>query len=74
MRQQMNAIAKWSAFGITADIREKVLKISPATIDRTLKWKSLAKPLLSLKSPIPIRAFYSEEERKTPGFRQTGTA
>jgi hypothetical protein len=82
MRQQIKAIAKWSAFGIMADIGEKVLKISPATIDRTLKkdraalalkGKSLANPLLSPKSRIPIRAFYSEEERKTSGFRQTDT-
>jgi hypothetical protein len=55
---------------------------SPAAIDRHLKkdkealrlrGKSLAKPLDSLKSRIPTRTFYSEEERKTPGFRQTGT-
>jgi hypothetical protein len=48
-------------------------KISPATIDRylkkdrdalKLKGKSLTKPLLSLKSRIPIRAFSSKEERK----------
>jgi hypothetical protein len=60
----------------------KAEKDKPRGIDRylkkdkealRLKGKSLAKPLASLKSRIPIRAFYPGEERKTPGFRQTGT-
>jgi putative iron-only hydrogenase system regulator len=38
-----------------------------------LKGKCLAKPLISLKSRIPIRTFYSGEKRKTPGFWQTDT-
>jgi hypothetical protein len=37
MRQQMDAIASWPAFGITADIKAKLLSISPAAIDRVLK-------------------------------------
>jgi hypothetical protein len=66
-------------FQITRETAEKLKKISPATIDRRLKkdrdalrikGKSLTKPFLSLKSRIPIRTFYSVEERKTPGFRQ----
>jgi hypothetical protein len=53
MRQQMDALALWQAFGITADIKAKLLAISPATIDRVLKkdkaalalkGKSLTKP------------------------------
>jgi hypothetical protein len=66
MRQQMSFIASWQAFGITPAIAEKLRRISPATIDRylkkdkaalKLKGKSLTKPLYSLKSRIPIRAF-----------------
>jgi hypothetical protein len=82
MRQQMPFIAQWPAFHITPDIAEKLSTISPATIDRylkkdkaalRLKGESLTKPLYSLKSRIPIRTFYSSEERKTPGFRQIDT-
>jgi hypothetical protein len=82
MRQQMDAIASWPAFAITAEIREKLMAISPATIDRALKkdrdafrikGKSLTRPKDPLKSRIPIRTFYSPEERKTPGFLQVDT-
>jgi transposase InsO family protein len=82
MRQQMAYIARWPAFGITGEIAEKLKKISPASIDRylkkdkaalRLKGKSLAKPLDSLKSRIPIRTFYTSEERKKPGFWQIDT-
>ena len=82
MRQQMAYIAQWPAFGITLEIAEKLKKISPASIDRylkkdkqalRLKGKSLTKPLDSLKSRIPIRTFYSQEERKKSGFWQTDT-
>jgi len=82
MRQQMTYIAKWPAFAITEEIAEKLKKISPATIDRylkkdkadlKLKGKSHTKPMKSLKNRIPIRTFYSSEERKTPGFWQTDT-
>ncbi|MCL2127550.1 MAG: DDE-type integrase/transposase/recombinase [Treponema sp.] len=78
----MPYIAKWPAFGITLEIAEKLKKISPASIDRhlkkdkqalRLKGKSLTKPMDSLKSRIPIRTFYSSEERKKPGFWQTDT-
>jgi hypothetical protein len=83
MRCQTGYIARWPAFHITGETAEKLKKISPATIDRylkkdrdalRLKGKSLAKPLLSLKSRIPIRASCSGEERKTPGFWQIDTA
>jgi hypothetical protein len=82
MRQQMAHIAQWPAFAITEEIAEKLRKISPAQIDRylkkdkaelRLKGKSLTKPLKSFKNRIPIRTFYSSEERKTPGFWQTDT-
>jgi len=82
MRQQMDYIAQWQAFGITAEIRGKLMAISPATIDRALKkdrdalrikGKSLTKPKDPLKFRIPIRTFYSPEERKLPGFLQVDT-
>jgi hypothetical protein len=82
MRSQMPFITQWLAFGITDEIAEKLIQISPASIDRylkkdknalRLKGKSLTKPLDSLKSRIPIRTFYSSEERKMPGFWQIDT-
>jgi hypothetical protein len=82
MRQQMPYIAQWPAFGITKEIAEKLKTISSASIDRCLKkdkeslrlkGKSCTKPLDSLKSRIPIRTFYTCEERKKPGFWQIDT-
>jgi hypothetical protein len=82
MRSQMQYIARWPAFGVTDEIAEKLIKISSASIDRylkkdkdalRLKGKSLTKPLDSLKSRIPIRTFYTSEERKMPGFWQIDT-
>jgi hypothetical protein len=82
MRQQMQYIAQWPAFGITEEIAEMLKKISPASIDRylkkdkqalRLKGKSLTKPIDTLKSRIPIRTFYTGEERKKPGFWQIDT-
>jgi hypothetical protein len=82
MKQQMHYIAEWKDFGITGEIAEKLKKISPATIDRylkkdkeslKLKGKSLTKPIDSLKSRIPIRTFYTSQERKKPGYWQIDT-
>jgi hypothetical protein len=38
-----------------------------------LNGKSLTKPINGLKSRIPIRTFYSRDERKIPGFWQIDT-
>ena len=82
IRQQMAYIAAWKPFNITPEVKAKLLKISPARIDYYLrpdkaalriKGKSLTKPLNGLKSRIPIRTFYTSEERKTPGFIQIDT-
>ena len=79
MRQQMDSIALWPAFGITPAVREKLMSISPATIDRALKkdkaapalkGKSLTQPGALFKHRIPIRTFYTSPERKLPGFIQ----
>ena len=74
----MEYIQRWSEFHITRETAEKLKKISPAAIDRYLKkdrdaLKLKGKSLTSLKSRIPIRTFYSGEERQTPGFRQIDT-
>jgi transposase InsO family protein len=82
MRQQMPFIADWPAFRITPEIREKLMNISPATIDRALKktkesmrlkGKRCTKNSKKLKNLFPIRTFYTSGERKTPGFLQTDT-
>jgi hypothetical protein len=58
------------------------MRISPAAIDRApkndraalaLKGKSLTKYADILKHRIPIRTFYTSEERKLPGFIQIDT-
>ena len=68
-------------FGITDEIRAKLLTISAATIDRRLKserkkleirGKSLTKPGSLLKNQIPVRAFFTWDERK-PGFFELDT-
>jgi hypothetical protein len=78
----MPFIASWPASAITPAVREKLLSISPAAIDRALKkdkaalalkGKSLTKPGKFLKHLIPIRTFYTPEERKLPGFIQIDT-
>jgi hypothetical protein len=83
LRQQMPFIADWPAFGITDEIRQKLLDVSPATIDRILKKDkaelklkgiSCTKSVYKLKNHIPIRTFYTSDERKKPGFIQVDTA
>jgi hypothetical protein len=83
MRQQMDYIALWPAFGISPAVRERLMRISPATIDHALKndraalalrGKSLTKSAGLLKHRIPVRTFHASEERKLPGFIQIDTA
>jgi hypothetical protein len=83
MRRQTVYIALWPVFGITADIREKLTRISPAAIGRALKndraalalkGKSLTESAGLLKHRIPVRTFHASEERKLPGFIQIDTA
>jgi hypothetical protein len=82
MRGQMKYIAEWPAFGVTPEIRRLLMKISPATIDRALKKakdamriKGLSgtKKTKGLKSRIPIRTFYTQEEKKKPGYLHIDT-
>ena len=67
-------------FHITPEIKEKLLKISPAQIDRRLKadkdalrGKGINGTKLgeaALLKQIPVRTHYSDSERNTPGFMQ----
>jgi hypothetical protein len=79
IREQMKYLAK--PFGIAKDVKELLLKASPATIDRKLKAdkKSLAfkgkcgtKPGSLLKKQIPIRTYYADADKKA-GFFEIDT-
>ena len=68
-------------FQIKPEMRELLLKVSPATIDRllqaekkklALKGKSGTKPGKLLKKHIPIRTYYTDEDKK-PGFFEFDT-
>jgi len=69
-------LEKWGEIKLSAKVREKLLKISAATIDRLLaesrkryriKGRSTTKPGTLLKKSIPIRIFADWDE-KVPGF------
>jgi hypothetical protein len=81
IREQMPCFEGWRPFHITADIKPRLLTISPATIDRALKGgrkkpalkgKSGAKPGALLKKHIPVRTHYLWNERK-PGLFEIDT-
>jgi hypothetical protein len=81
MREQMGHLAAWKPFHITRDIREKLMRISPATIDRVLKddrkslvirGKNGTKPGNLLKKHIPVRVYYPQADLK-PGFFEIDT-
>jgi hypothetical protein len=69
-------LEKWREIKLDAKIREKLFKISAATIDRLLtdtrkryriKGRSTTRPGSLLKKSIPIRTFADWDE-KVPGF------
>jgi hypothetical protein len=81
IREQMAFFEVWPPFHITAEVKAKLLRISPSTIDRTLKAdkKKLApngingtKPGKLLKKHIQVRTHYPWNERK-PGFFEIDT-
>jgi hypothetical protein len=81
IREQMPFFEAWPPFHITAEVKAKLLLISPATIDRALKGdkKNLAlkgisgtKPGNLLKKHIQVRTHYPWNERK-PGFFEIDT-
>ncbi|GHV35026.1 integrase [Spirochaetia bacterium] len=70
-------------FHLTPEIKQKLLKISPATIDRKLKSERAKLQIrgisgtrcgeAALIKQIPIRTHYSPAESTTPGYFQTDT-
>ena len=79
IREQMKFLEP--AFHITPEVKELLLKISPATIDRrlkadkkklALKGKSGTKPGKLLKKQIPVRTYYADADKK-PGFFEIDT-
>ena len=81
LRKNMRAIAAYPKFQVTKEVQEKLMSISPATIDRLLKperkklqikGKSHTKAGLLLKHQIPIRVYFDWDER-VPGFFELDT-
>jgi hypothetical protein len=79
LRENMRFMA--GPFRIASEVRELLLKVSPATIDRLLKadkkklflkGKSGTKPGKLLKKQIPIRTYYPNADKK-PGFFEVDT-
>lgn len=69
-------LERWGELKLTAEVREKLLRMSAATIDRLLaserkrmdlKSRSGTKPGTLLKHQVPIRTF-SEWDESQPGF------
>jgi len=85
LRQQMSFLehSKKPDFHITPEIRLKLLRISPATIDRLLKAdrqklkirgiSGTRSAQAALLKQIPIRTHYSPSERLIPGYFQADT-
>jgi hypothetical protein len=81
IREETAFFAAWPAFQITNGGRAKLLAVSPAAIDRTLKADrkkpalkgiSGTKPGNLLKKHISVRTYYPWNERK-PGFFEIDT-
>ena len=79
IREQIDYLE--APFGITPEMRELLLKVSPSTIDRKLKadkkrlafkGKSGTKPGNLLKKQIPVRVYYADADKK-PGFFEADT-
>jgi hypothetical protein len=76
LAELIEVLEKYGEITLTREVQEKLLTISPATIDRLLapirkkqriKGKSTTRPGSLLKKSIPIRTF-SEWNNKRPGF------
>ena len=79
MAEAVRKLEKHREIDLTDEVREKLLKISPSTIDRLLKkekdkfrlgkGRSGTKPGTLLKNQIPIRTF-AEWDNAVPGFTE----
>lgn len=76
LRMNMDLFCNEQEFGISEEVRDKLMRISASTIDRLLagerkkmqiKGRSTTRAGSLLKHQIPIRVFYDWDERK-PGF------
>ena len=76
LKEVIPRLIRFHEIKIEQTVQEKLMRISPATIDRllapdrkklTLKGRRLTKPGTLLKNQIPIRTF-AEWEDKKPGF------
>ena len=75
IKETLPQLKQFNEISINEDTEEKLLRISPATIDRllkkekkfNLKGRTLTKPGTLLKHSIPIRTFADWNER-VPGF------
>jgi len=81
IRMNVALLGSQVELGITEAVQQKLLQISPATIDRILapqrkklqlKGRSHTRPGTLLKKQIPIRTFFDWEERQ-PGFFELDT-
>lgn len=85
IRENINSLEKNDEidFHITPAVKSKLLKISPATIDRRLKrdrdnlkthgLSGTRSGPAALMKQIPIRTHYSNSQRNEPGYFQTDT-
>ncbi len=79
MKEAVEKLEKHKEIDLTDEVREKLVKISPSTIDRLLrsekdkfrlgKGRSGTKPGTLLKNQIPIRTF-ADWDDKRPGFTE----
>ncbi|MGC8979858.1 MAG: hypothetical protein ACP5K4_11195, partial [Caldisericum sp.] len=76
VKEIIPVLERFNEFPFNEEVKEKLISISPATIDRLLKneknkfklkGKTLTKPGTLLKHSIPIRTF-SEWNEEEPGF------
>jgi len=81
LRANIDVISRKRRFGITPEIKEKLLTISRSTVERLLtgerkkhklKGKSTTKKGMLLKNQIPVRRFWAWDE-KQPGFCEIDT-
>jgi hypothetical protein len=81
IRLNIALLQREAELGIDEEVRQKLLQISPATIDRilsperkklVLKGRSHTRAGTLLKHQIPIRTFFDWDERK-PGFFEADT-
>jgi hypothetical protein len=76
LREVIRRLERFNEIRLTDDVREKLFKISPASVDRLLakerrrqqiKGRGNTKPGTLLKNQIPVRTFSDWNEQK-PGF------